>query len=93
VARWRAARYGLADDLLDPADRELRPARDVMAALVDHVRDALEEAGDLDRVADGVERVLRAGGATRQRAAYERTGSVEGVVDDLLARTEATWQG
>ena len=39
----------------------------------------------------GVERVLGATGATRQRAAYERTGSVEGVVDDLLARTADSW--
>jgi carboxylate-amine ligase len=35
--------------------------------------------------------VLSATGATRQRAAYERTGSLEGVVDDLLARTEGSW--
>jgi hypothetical protein len=26
------------------------------------------------------------------RAAYERTGSLEGVVDDLVARTEASWE-
>ena len=41
---------------------------------------------------EGVESVLRAGGAVRQRAAYERTGDVEGVVDDLVTRTEETWQ-
>lgn len=40
---------------------------------------------------DGVESVLRASGAVRQRAAYERSGDVEGVVDDLVARTEETW--
>ena len=28
---------------------------------------------------------------TRQRAAYERTGSLEGVVDDVLARTADSW--
>lgn len=93
ASHWRAARIGLSNTLVHPRERELRPARDVVTALVDHVRDALEESGDLGRVAEGVDRVLRAGGATRQRAAYERTGSVEGVVDDLLARTEATWQG
>jgi carboxylate-amine ligase len=92
ASHWRAARMGLTTTLVHPRERELRPARDVLAALVDHVRDALEEAGDLERVAAGVDRVMSAGGATRQRAAYERTGSVEGVVDDLLARTEATWQ-
>jgi carboxylate-amine ligase len=84
---------GVSGTLVDPAARELRPAREVLAALVDHVREALEEAGDLDRVAAGIDRVMSAGGASRQRAAYERSGSVEGVVDDLLARTEATWKG
>ena len=55
------------------------------------VEPALVEAGDLDRVKDGRERVLRAGGASRQRAAYERTGDAAGVVDDLIERTEASW--
>lgn len=88
---WRASHVGLSGTLVHPQLRELRPAREVLDALVEHVRPALEAAGDLDRVRAGVERVLQAGGATHQRAAYERTGSVEGVVDDLIARTEATW--
>ena len=87
AARWRASRYGLAGDLLDPRDHELRPAREVLEALVGLVADRLEAAGDTDRVRAGVERVLAGTGATRQRAAYERTGSLEGVVDDVLART------
>ena len=93
ASHWRAARMGLSNTLVHPRLRRLEPARRVLEALVDHVRDALEEAGDLDRVTAGVDRVMRAGGATRQRAAYERTGSVVGVVDDLLARTESTWKG
>lgn len=93
AARWRAARYGLAGDLVDPTSRELRPAREVVAALVDVVRDRLDHAGDTERVRSGIERVLAATGAARQRSAYERTGSVEGVVADLLARTAASWEG
>jgi carboxylate-amine ligase len=93
ASHWRAARMGLSNTLVHPRERELRPARDVLSALVDHVHDALEESGDLGRVSEGVDRVLRAGGATKQRSAYERGGSVEAVVDDLLVRTEATWQG
>lgn len=91
ASHWRAARMGLSTTLVHPRVRELRPAREVLESLVDHVREALEEAGDLDRVTEGLERVLAAGGAARQRAAYERTGTIEGVVDDLLARTESTW--
>jgi carboxylate-amine ligase len=91
AARWRASRYGLSSTLLDPVDHELRPAREVLGALVGLVGERLEAAGDTALVESGVERVLAATGATRQRAAYERTGTLEGVVDDLLARTEASW--
>ena len=83
AARWRASRYGLADRLLDPVTHALRPAREVLSSLVDLVADRLEAAGDSERVARGVERVLGGTGASRQRAAYERTGSIEGVVDDV----------
>ena len=92
-AHWRAARMGLTNTLVHPVERVLAPARDVLAALVDHVRDRLEAAGDLPLVEEGIERVLAAGGATRQRAAYERTGSIEGVVDDLVRRTRESWSG
>ncbi|WP_017936389.1 carboxylate-amine ligase [Nocardioides sp. Iso805N] len=92
ASSWRAAHVGLAGTLVHPLLRELRPAREVVDALVQHVRPALEASGDLDRVVEGAERVLRAGGATRQRAAYERTGAVEGVVDDLITRTDSTWR-
>jgi carboxylate-amine ligase len=91
AARWRAARYGLSNQLLDPASHDPRPARDVVGALVDLVGARLDAAGDTERVRSGVERVLGATGATRQRAAFERTGSIEGVVDDVLARTAASW--
>ena len=85
----RASRYAASDRLVHPLAHDLAPAREVVQALVDAVRPALDEAGDTDRVEAGVERVLRAGGAVRQRAAYERGGSVDAVVDDLIARTEA----
>jgi carboxylate-amine ligase len=90
-AQWRAARYGLSECLVHPLHRELRPAREVLEDLVEHVRPALEEAGDLERVRAGVDRLSAGGGAVRQRAAFERTGEVSGVVDDLISRTEASW--
>ena len=87
AARWRAARHGLADDLVHPDDHELRPAREVLGGLVERVGERLDAAGDTERVTSGVTRVLSGTGASRQRAAYERTGSLEGVVDDVVART------
>ncbi|WP_246060928.1 carboxylate-amine ligase [Nocardioides dongxiaopingii] len=94
AARWRAARHGLAGDLLHPARPDAEPvgAADVLSDVVDAVRDALDLAGDTDRVAEGVARVLRGTGATRQRAALERTGDLDGVVDDLVARTRDSWK-
>jgi carboxylate-amine ligase len=92
AAAWRAGRYGLAGRLVHPVDRILAPAREVLECLVDRMRPALEEAGDLTQVTAGFERLLAASGAARQRAAYERTGSLEGVVADLVDRTEAVWR-
>jgi carboxylate-amine ligase len=92
AAQWRASRYGVGDRLVHPVERSLRPAREVLQALVDTVRPVLEEAGDVDRVESDVERVLGGGGAARQRAAYERTGEIDGVVDDLVDRTRRSWE-
>jgi carboxylate-amine ligase len=91
AAHWRASRYGLSETLVHPSERKRRPASEVLEALLDRVRPALVEAGDLDRATAGFQHVLSHNGATRQRAAYERSGSVEGVVEDLIRRTEASW--
>lgn len=93
AAQWRAARYGLAGELVSPTTGQLVPARAALDDLVDLVREQLEAAGDLDRVRDGLPRVLAGGGATRQRQAYERTGSLSAVVDDLVERTNAAAVG
>ena len=53
--------------------------------------DALAEAGDLDLVDDGLQRLSSAGtGARRQRAAFERTGEIRKVVSDLVTRTRGS---
>lgn len=91
ACHWRAARYGLSESLVHPVRREPSPAREVLEALAEHVADALGEAGDTALVADGLERVTAHTGASLQRAAYESSGEVTGVVDDLIERTRATW--
>jgi len=91
ACHWRAARYGVTDALVSPRTRELGGAREVLDSLLATIRPALEEAGDLEVVTQGLDRVLSHSGATAQRAAYERTGDVRGVVDDLIARTRASW--
>lgn len=90
-AVWQASRWGVQGDLLHPATHRPDTARNVIAALYGHVRDALEDAGDALYVKDSLARIFRDGsGATRQREAYERSGQMADVVADA---TKLTHQG
>lgn len=90
AAHWRAARHGLTGTLASPSSGRLLPARDVVEELLVAVRPALDEAGDAAMVHQGIEDLVRASGTSLQRSAYEREGSVEAVVDDLIDRTMAS---
>jgi carboxylate-amine ligase len=80
LATWQAARWGISDRLLDPMTSRPRPAPDVIAALVDHVRPALRSCGDEALVTERIESVfLRGNGATQQRAVFEKTGHLTDV--------------
>jgi carboxylate-amine ligase len=61
LASWRASRFGLDGDLLDPDSWQPRPAWRVVDRLLDYVGDALAAAGDATVVARQLE-VLREGG-------------------------------
>ncbi len=89
-AAWRAARTGLAGDLVDPLSATTVPAREQVDRLLEHVTPALEAYGDLAAVTERVAAVLEHGtGADAQRAAYARGGSIADVVADAAARTVA----
>lgn len=65
AAVWTAARYGMDGPAVDPLLGKQVPAATMLAALLEHVRDALAATGDLDEV-----RMLlreRSTGASRQR--------------------------
>ncbi len=75
AAMWRAARYGLDEQLVDPTTATLRPADEVLGSLLAAARPGLESTGDLDLVVEGVRRLHEDGnGAQRQRAAMARGG-------------------
>ena len=94
AATWRASRDGIGGRLVDPTTRSLVGPRHALDSLLGHLRPALEEAGDLSLVQDGIEAVLAGGnGAVRQRQRWEETGSLEAVVDDLVERTVASCAG
>ena len=82
AAHWRAARYGLEGELIDVAAERAVPAHDLVQTLLAFVRPALEEQGDWDEIAALTQQTLRGGtGAARQRAAYQRAGRWDDVVD------------
>jgi carboxylate-amine ligase len=93
AAVWRAARYGLDDLLFDPAAGRLAPAIDVVAALVAHIRPALDELGDWDRVAAGVERLIRQGNGASWQRGVEARGGHDQVVLELVERASSAAPG
>ena len=91
AATWRAARFGVDGELLDPERGVPVPAAAVVTALLEHVRPALEEAGDAAEVDELTGAVLsRGSGARRQRAAYARRGETGDVVALLASETLPT---
>ncbi|WP_223778251.1 glutamate--cysteine ligase [Streptomyces sp. 135] len=91
LAGWRAARSGMDDALLHPVTMLPVPCEEAVTALLDHVRDALEESGDLDMARKTAMSLLEHGtGARVQRELLERTGSLGAMVAECARRTQAT---
>lgn len=89
AAHWRAARYGISDDLIDVEAQQAIPAAILIEKMLASLRPALEAEDDWDEVAALVHATLRHGnGAMRQRAAYERNERMEDVVAFLVEETK-----
>jgi YbdK family carboxylate-amine ligase len=87
LASWRASRSGLADDLVNPLTGEPDSASTVAKTLFDHVRDALDDAGDTTAARDLLEAVLaRGNGAAFQRGAC-LDGSLSAMIDQAVEVT------
>jgi glutamate---cysteine ligase / carboxylate-amine ligase len=85
LAGWKASRWGLRGELLDPVTSRPAPALAVVNSLINHLREALEGIGDLHRVEELVDDLLRVGtGAVRQLEVLHRTGALEDVVADAV---------
>ncbi|MET9803100.1 glutamate--cysteine ligase [Streptomyces sp. NPDC006368] len=90
LATWRAARSGLEDQLIHPVTMRPAPAEAVVRALFDHVRDALEDTGDVLPAQEALAALLKGGnGARVQREMFERSGSLRDVVAECVRRTLA----
>jgi carboxylate-amine ligase len=85
LAGWKASRWGLRGELLDPVTSRPAPALAVVNSLINHVREALEDIGDLHRVEELVDDLLHVGtGAVRQLEVLHRTGGLKDVVADAV---------
>jgi carboxylate-amine ligase len=88
AAMWQASRYGLEGSLVSPRQGAVRPAADVVAELLDHVRAGLAAHGDEAEVAELVAAVMaRGNGAHAQRAAFAHRRSGPDVVAHILEET------
>jgi carboxylate-amine ligase len=93
LAGWKASRWGLRGELLDPHTHRPAPALAVVNALLNHVHGALADMGDLERVEEQVDRLLAEGtGAVRQMEVLHRTGDLERVVADAADCTVSASQ-
>ena len=88
LAAWRASRSGLDDVLIDPVTFRPGKAAAVTGLLVEHVRDALADAGDTGLVTHLLDAVLyRGNGAAAQRSEYQRRGRLVDVITAAATTT------
>lgn len=88
LAAWQSGRDGLEGSLLDWRTGLPKPCWSVFADLLEHVGPALQAAGDLDVVEEGLARVREEGnGAMRQRAVHARSGRLADVVAAAVRET------
>jgi carboxylate-amine ligase len=87
LAAWRASRSGLEGDLVSPLTGLPEPAGSVANALLEHVRDALDQAGDTGTVTELLAAVLaRGNGAAFQRGAHHG-GDLGRMIDRAATET------
>ncbi len=92
AAMWRAARSGLSGDLLDDQRHPAPvPARRAIRDLLGRLRPYLEDSGDWEHTVELAEATLMRGNSTdRQRAAFAEFGSMDRVVELVVAETHGT---
>jgi carboxylate-amine ligase len=85
--RWRASRYGLDGKLIDFGRRCEADTRSLIHEILEFIAPEVDELGSRSEIAH-IERILEGGtGADRQLAAWERTGDMKAVVDQIVAET------
>ncbi|HEX2252976.1 MAG TPA: carboxylate-amine ligase [Thermoanaerobaculia bacterium] len=85
--KWRAIRYGIDGKLIDFGKGEEVPVRELIREILDLVDDVVDSLG-VRREVEYARTILDGGtSADRQLAVFHRTGSMQAVVDHLVAET------
>lgn len=85
--KWRAVRYGLDGKLIDFGKGREVPARKLIRELLEFVDEVVDELRSRSAI-DYAHTLLEHGSsADRQLATFRQTGSLEAVVDQLVAET------
>src|SRR5918992_862200 len=85
--KWRAVRYGMDADFYDFVAGRVIPARSMARGLVEELRPVARDLGCEEELGGLLEIVELGTGAELQRAAHKRSGSLEGMMDYLIAGT------
>jgi carboxylate-amine ligase len=87
--KWRAVRYGLGGKMIDFGKQAELPAKDLCRELIGwFVDDVVDELGSRKEV-EYAFRVLEEGtSADRQLATFQKSGSLQAVVDQLIEETQ-----
>jgi len=85
--KWRAVRYGIHGKLVDFGKGREVPLPDLVREMLEWIGDVVDEL-DIRRETQYVHKILEEGtSADRQLAVYRKTGSLQAVVDHLIAET------
>lgn len=88
LAFWQAAKHGLDGNQLDPETGDKIPSDQLIRTLLGHIRDALDENGDIELVKSATDRLLTHGnGARRQRGCMAQDGIAAVISDAATALT------
>ncbi|MCJ1695643.1 carboxylate--amine ligase/circularly permuted type 2 ATP-grasp protein [Rathayibacter caricis] len=95
AATWQAARGGLAGSLLDHTEHPRPvPAAEALRSMIARLQPALELLGDLEQVRELAEALIaRGNSADRQRAVFAEHGTLDAVVDAVVAETHGPASG
>jgi len=86
--KWRACRYGMEANLVDPVTYQVIPVRQIVHSLIDRLQDRAEELGCAPYLASAHAMADQPTGSVRQLQVYQETNNLAEVVRGMLALSE-----